>query len=350
MQESYPTQDEYQQLLDRLPMGLVVSRNERALFVNQAVAQIVGRPAESVLREGLAAVVYPDDRAAFDRYYAARVRQDGDHEALEFRVVLSPGALRWVKASVLTIVWQGEPGMAVGDREYRRLESRTGAAAGEGERLQRLENTESLEIVMGVVAHDINNILAATLGGVSLAQAVPNSADLPRVWREVEDACLRARELTRRMQAFSLSEPLAPEPTSLDDSIPQWVGAALTGSAVECEYDIADNLWRTCIDRALVAKAVHNVVVNAVEAMSSRGHIEVRVQNREITRTGRRPSHPGATSCFRFATTASALPPKIWRASSRRSFQRSRTGPAWGWLPRWHSSNVTQAPSRSIPP
>jgi CheY-like chemotaxis protein len=51
------------------------------------------------------------------------------------------------------------------------------------------------------------------------------------------------------------------------------------GSNVQCDFDIASNLWRTEADPNQIAQVISNIVLNAVEATPNGGKIQVSAEN-----------------------------------------------------------------------
>ncbi|MBK17401.1 MAG: hypothetical protein CMM52_00990 [Rhodospirillaceae bacterium] len=86
--------------------------------------------------------------------------------------------------------------------------------------------------------------------------------------------------------AFARSQPLAPQPTDIekliDDTSPlleRSVGAGIT-----VETRLAPNLWWVQIDAAQLENALINLAVNARDAMSDGGKIEIWAENFRLSR------------------------------------------------------------------
>ncbi len=159
--------------------------------------------------------------------------------------------------------------------------------------LARMQKLESLALVAGGIAHDFNNLLSGILGNISLARSeVPTGAAAQRL-AEAESACLRARDLTRQLLTFShggaplvCCQPLSP---LLEES----ARFAARGSAVACDFDIAPGLF-VVADGGQLGQVVHNLVLNAVQAMPRGGTVTLRAQKVEIERGTALPIKPGS--------------------------------------------------------
>jgi CheY-like chemotaxis protein len=100
---------------------------------------------------------------------------------------------------------------------------------------------------------------------------------------EAEKAAFRAKDLTGQLLTFSkggapIRNPL--EPGALVRRAAQEV---LQGSTVECEFSLPNDLWLVDGDEGQMSQVVHNIVMNAREAMPRGGRLEISVANVELT-------------------------------------------------------------------
>jgi PAS domain S-box-containing protein len=147
----------------------------------------------------------------------------------------------------------------------------------------RARNLESLGILAGGIAHDFNNFLAGMIGNIELARM-----DLPAetaVWgtlAKAESAARRAQGLARQLLAFARGGAPVRRVTSLGDLLKETTEFALRGSSVRSEVAIAPDLAPVDADEGQINQVVHNLLLNARQAMPGGGTIEVRASNVEI--------------------------------------------------------------------
>ena len=144
----------------------------------------------------------------------------------------------------------------------------------------RADKLESLGILAGGIAHDFNNILTAILGNLSLAKmyCAPTDRLYPRLG-EAERASLRAKDLTQQLLTFAKGgEPLK-HTASLKELIRESATFALRGANVRCEFELAQALWTAEVDEGQMSQVIHNLVLNAVQAMPDGGVIRVTAEN-----------------------------------------------------------------------
>ena len=70
----------------------------------------------------------------------------------------------------------------------------------------------------------------------------------------------------------------------IDEILKRSAEFALRGSNVRVELFIPQDLWPVAIDEGQVGQAIHNVVINAQQAMEKGGVVELRAENVIITR------------------------------------------------------------------
>ncbi|HEX3044853.1 MAG TPA: PAS domain S-box protein, partial [Bacillota bacterium] len=151
--------------------------------------------------------------------------------------------------------------------------------------LLRSEKLESNGILAGGIAHDFNNILAGILANVQLARlSYQKGRDITKSLTGTEEAVKRAADLTKQLLSFSNSKGGSPmkEVIPVEEIIKDTVESALRGSQVKCEYALPENLWQIKADPGLMNQMIHNLIINADQAMPQGGIIQVTALNVQI--------------------------------------------------------------------
>jgi two-component system cell cycle sensor histidine kinase/response regulator CckA len=160
--------------------------------------------------------------------------------------------------------------------------------------LRRIERLESLAIVAGGFGHDLNNLLAAMLGFVGVAQQ--RAAHLPDVaqpLRAAETAALGARDLTKQLLTFSRAGAPLRAVVALGPLIEDATLVSLRGSSCKARLAVAEDLWAVDADAGQLAQVLHNLLLNAAQAMPEGGNIEIAAANFAVEATGILPLEPG---------------------------------------------------------
>ncbi|MBI2185485.1 MAG: response regulator, partial [Acidobacteria bacterium] len=144
---------------------------------------------------------------------------------------------------------------------------------------------ESLGVLAGGLAHDFNNILMGAVGNLSLAQDLvpPDQEALRTRLRHAANACARARGVTSQLLTFAKGGAPIKTTASVRELVIECTRFVLSGSAVAARFDIAHDVWAADIDTNQVAQVLHNLVLNAIQAMPQGGRIDLTVRNVDLS-------------------------------------------------------------------
>ncbi|MGQ9609970.1 MAG: hybrid sensor histidine kinase/response regulator [bacterium] len=162
------------------------------------------------------------------------------------------------------------------------------------EELIRADKLETVSVLAGGIAHDFNNLLTGILGNVSLAKMQSNQWD--KVYErlnEAEKASLRAKGLTQQLLTFSNGGDPILKVTSIAGLLKDSATFALRGSNVNCKFNIQDDLWAVEVDEGQISQVIHNIVINADQAMPSGGTITLTAENIVVGKKFHLPLKPG---------------------------------------------------------
>lgn len=144
------------------------------------------------------------------------------------------------------------------------------------EELARASHLETLGVFAGGIAHDLNNMLTAVLGNLSIAR---HKSGQDESLRSAEEATLKTRDLARQLLTFTRGGAPVKEVSSLRKIIMDSARFALSGSAADCVLEIADDLWNANVDRGQIGQVIHNIVLNARQAQDKGGYISISAGN-----------------------------------------------------------------------
>jgi len=146
--------------------------------------------------------------------------------------------------------------------------------------LLKASKLESLGILAGGIAHDFNNLLTSILGNISLSKVSLN----PRTesygyLSEAEQASLRAKSLTQQLLTFAQGGAPVKKPINLEPMMTESSTFALRGTKSRCHVDLPVDLWKVDADRKQLSHVIHNLVLNAHQAMPRGGTVTIRAKN-----------------------------------------------------------------------
>jgi PAS domain S-box-containing protein len=149
---------------------------------------------------------------------------------------------------------------------------------------QRAEKLESVGILAGGIAHDFNNMLTGIVGNISIAKMYAEAdSKIHERLAVAEKAAFRARDLTHQLLTFAKGGAPVMKTSSIQEILTDLSKFALRGSNVRCCFDIADDLWRGNMDTGQISQVIHNLLINADQAMPAGGQILVKAENKVLT-------------------------------------------------------------------
>ena len=270
---------EFQALLDGIPFGLtLLSPDLEVLWANPASA--------------LAVALKPEDMIGRPCYAARHGRITPCEDCIVQKTFSSGKSLETVIVSHSTKSTFELRSVPVRDDEGRTVKvieigrDVTDQLTAEAERIElerrllHARKLESLGILAGGIAHDFNNILTGILGNLSILKTlIPESHQgLDRIDR-CETAVSQAQGLTSQLLTFAKGGDPVKKNIEIGPLIENAVSFALTGSNIIAETAVDNGLWPVEADGGQIGQVIHNLLINAAQAMPQGGEVRVEAQN-----------------------------------------------------------------------
>ena len=200
-----------------------------------------------------------DNRKLVDDLHAAKNQTEALNQALELRVRERTAELHQSNAQLRAEILQRE-----------KVE----------EELLRARKLESLGVLAGGIAHDFNNFLTVVQGNLELARAGLQPGDpVLEILRQSANACERAAFLSSQLLTFAKGGAPVRRVTSIAQLITDAVQLARAGAPTSIVADVAKDLRPAHVDAGQIGQVLHNVLLNARQAMPEGGIIEIRAEN-----------------------------------------------------------------------
>ena len=236
----------------------------RVARLSEALAQLAAGPVDAVLLD----LSLPDsDR--LETFRAVRA------QAPATPVVVMTGngderlALQAVQEGAQDYLVKGDIDGRLVVRALRHAIERARAEAAE-RRLLQAQRLESLSVLAGGIAHQLNNLLVVIIGNASLAATGLEPEDPLRQYLvEIETASEQATRLARQMLAYSGRGGFMVRPVDLNEIV-RTTCAALTERVpphVRLRLALSPAALRVAADETQIAQLVLNLVANAAEAI-----------------------------------------------------------------------------------
>ena len=269
------SEEQFRSLCDSAPIGIFRGDGKgNSMYSNPRWEEITGFSSSEGSGERWRSAIHPDDREELDRVMS-EAAACGAVFSHEHRMVTPQGKTIWVRALVNPI--KDQDGTIVGD--VGTLDDITELHQARQE-LLKSQKLESIGVLAGGIAHDFNNILTAILGNIALARyQMQDPEKVARRLEEAENAAARAKDLTHQLLTFARGGEPVKKVVQVPDLLREAAAFALLGSHAGCAFDLADDLWPLEADEGQLVQVVHNLVLNAVQAMPEGGTITIRAHN-----------------------------------------------------------------------
>lgn len=150
------------------------------------------------------------------------------------------------------------------------------------EELLRVRKLESLGVLAGGIAHDFNNFLMVVQGNIELAKAQLDIGNrVHEFLDQIASAYQRAALLSSQLLTFAKGGAPIRRLVSIAKLVTDAVHLARAGAPTSITVDIADDLGFAHVDPAQISQAVHNLLLNARQAMPDGGIVEVHAERVE---------------------------------------------------------------------
>jgi PAS domain S-box-containing protein len=269
------SEEQFRTLCNSAPIGIFsADRDGNSILSNPRWEEIAGLSAAECIGKGWTRAIHPEDREEQAKTWLEAM-SSGKVYSHEYRLLTPQGKTVWVRAlanpikdpddTVLGYVWTVED---ITELQHSRQE------------ILKTQKLDSLGVLAGGIAHDFNNVLTAILGNISLARLQLNdTTKVTKRLEEAETATNRARDLTRQLITFARGGEPVKKTIQVSRLLREAADFALHGSNVRCVFSIPDDIWQVAADEAQLRQVIHNLVLNAIQAMPNGGTISIEASN-----------------------------------------------------------------------
>ncbi len=148
--------------------------------------------------------------------------------------------------------------------------------------LRQAQKMEAVGRLASGIAHDFNNLITVLLGySDELIEETPPGSAMNAAAVEVRRAADRASALTQQLLAFSRRQTSVAQSVDLNEVIARMEDLIrrLIGPEIRLEFSLQPDLHHVNADAQQIEQVIMNLIVNARDAMSSRGTLTVETSN-----------------------------------------------------------------------
>ena len=271
--------------------------NGRITFVSDSVKRYGYLP-EELIGTNVMKMVYPEDKK--NTIHRIKERRTGDRSTKSFETRLITKNQMPVSFEVFIIsaeglyspatngqgTFMGTQGIARDITESKQVEE---ALRQSQEKITRLQKMESLGLLAGGVAHDLNNVLSGIVGYPELLLLdLPGDSKLRKPIETIQTAGHRAVAIVQDLLTVARGVATMKEPLSLNDITrdylrsPEFYKFKEYHPAVTLKTNLDTDLLNISGSVVHIRKVVMNLISNAAEAIEGSGTIALSTVNRYI--------------------------------------------------------------------
>jgi len=289
---------EAQTIINRSPVVAFLWKNAEGWpveFVSDNVNKLFGYEADELTSGKIPykQTIHPDDLEQLEKEVATFSEEKGmtEFHHTPYRIMTKDGKVKWIddmtfirrnQSGDIThfegIVWDITERVRAGD-EKSALQAK----------LQRSQTMESLGLLAGGVAHDLNNILSGVVSYPDLLlMDMPEDSSLRKPLETIQESGQRAVAIVQDLLTVARGVATTKKPLNLNDVVKNYLQSLEHAKlkqfhpTVSITSNLDPNLFNIYGSPVHIAKAVMNLVSNASEAIDGSGMVNISTANRYI--------------------------------------------------------------------
>lgn len=283
------SEQNFRALAENSSDGILIAKNpDTYIYANYRMSIITGYSEAELMSMTCKDIIIPADAEKISVKCRKRMNS-GKPFSEQFETCILSKDKREVPVEITTsgTVWEGEPAIMIFFRDVTERKKKV-------EDIIRKDKLDSVGVLAGGIAHDFNNLLTGILGNISMVLLeTANNIKHHSLLVDAEKAALRARDLTWQLLTFSKGGAPLKETSSLNEIINESAMFAVRGSKVTCDIIIPDDIGLVDVDKGQFSQVIHNLVINAKQAMENGGTIVISAENTEVSSSDNLPLNAG---------------------------------------------------------
>jgi PAS domain S-box-containing protein len=183
--------------------------------------------------------------------------------------------------------------------------------------LQRTQRMESLGMLAGGIAHDLNNMLSPILLSVGLLRPLAKGSECKEILETLETSATNGSELVRQILLFARGGEGRRTEVKMGEFLSGLKGflKAALRRGIELYTDYQADIWPISADATQLKQVLLNLCVNARDAMPLGGSVRITARNLNAPPAGEKAAHgtipTGACVRLSVADTGTGIAPQI---------------------------------------
>ena len=280
------SEEKYRNLIEAMHDGVGISDlDENIIFANQAACDIFGYALEELIGMNFRNIIVEEEMEKI--YRETEKRKNKEHSRYETTIRRKNGEIRQLFVSATPFldngqIVRGTVGVFSDISELKKAEREKLELR---EKLIRAQRMESIGVLAGGVAHDLNNILGPLVGYPELiiSQLPPESRVVKQI-SKIQKAAHRAAEVVQDLLTMARRGRYEMTPVDLNQVVDSYIQSTDFSNlksrfpGVEIKIEIDQTIPRVYGSTSHLSKVVMNLIINAFDAMPYSGRLTIRTE------------------------------------------------------------------------
>lgn len=278
----------YRTLVENANEAIIVIKNRVIKFANPMAEKVLSCSTKKMITLPFREFVHPDDRHLISERIEKRLHKGKLENPFNYRIIDHDGNVKYIQENSVDIKWEGGSAILALLTDITLLKKME-------DEIYKADKLDAVGVLAGGIAHDFNNYLAVISANINLAKLYSTDNNLAKTLEKLENmerATLRAKNLSGQLFTFARGGLPVKEKVSPGPLLEENIKFALSGSPVRPIILLAKNLFLVEVDTGQLSQVLHNIIINAVQAMPEGGTLGVRAKNVNLTATGKGSSVP----------------------------------------------------------
>ena len=283
------SEERFHILFNNMSIGVaLVDKDGYILTANEADCQFLGYSREEIKGMHFTEFTYSEDLDLDSTHYEELVKGDRQYYSTDKRYLRKDGKIVWGRLNVSLVKDNAEKPLytiiSCEDIDKRKR------AEEEKERLQaklyRSQKIESLGLLAGGVAHDLNNVLSGIVSYPELIlMDLPEDSKLRKPIETMQQSGHRAVAIVRDLLTVARGVATTKEPLNINDIVDEYLDSPefdklkLFHPTVTVKTNLDTDLLNINGSHIHIRKVLMNLVSNASEAIEGRGNVIISTKN-----------------------------------------------------------------------
>ena len=312
-------EDKYRAITEFANDGILVIQNRKMVFANPACTALMGWNANGSTVEDILKVATPENRDILLARFRDLGNSVGRTALFTFQIKDTENVERTYEIKASVIRYRGRPAVLCIFRDITERIRKENAVKENEEKRARLKKMESLGLLAGGVAHDLNNVLSGVVSYPELILLdLPEGGRLRKRVEAIHKSGQRAAAIVQDLLTVARGVAVPREPLNLNGVIREYLSSPEHQKLLKYHPEVTvsvsldDTLMNMEGSSVHIWKVVMNLVSNAVEAVRDGGKVVVSTMNRVLDRPlkGYADVAAGAYAVLVTADDGSGLPPE----------------------------------------